>query len=46
MEHKSDPEKGTNLKNTFFMQIYEGLKPKDRSTATLNYRYICLAAYS
>ena len=38
-EHKSDPSQDPEGKNTVFMQIYEGLKPRDRYEKPLDYRY-------
>ncbi|KAL3869953.1 hypothetical protein ACJMK2_042573, partial [Sinanodonta woodiana] len=39
MEHRCDPTKDPECKNSIFMQIYEGLKPRDRNTKPLNYRW-------
>ncbi|KAK3091187.1 hypothetical protein FSP39_017814 [Pinctada imbricata] len=39
MEHRCDPYADQEFKNSVFMQIYEGLKPKDRDTKPLNYRW-------
>ncbi|KAK7101258.1 E3 ubiquitin-protein ligase HECTD3-like isoform X2 [Littorina saxatilis] len=39
MEHRCDPSQDTECKLTVFMQLYEGLKPRDRTTKPLNYRW-------
>ncbi|KAH3847538.1 hypothetical protein DPMN_089863 [Dreissena polymorpha] len=39
MEHRCDPAADPEYKNSIFMQIYEGLKPRDRMSKPLNYRY-------
>jgi len=38
MEHRCDPTADPEYKNSIFMQIYEGLKPRDRNSKALNYR--------
>ena len=38
MEHKCDPTSDPEYKNSIFTQIYDGLKPKDRTSVPLNYR--------
>ena len=38
MEHRCDPSTDPECKNSIFMQIYEGLKPRDRTSKPLNYR--------
>ena len=40
MEHRCDPSQDPECKSTVFMQLYEGLKPRDRTTKPLHYRYI------
>ncbi|KAL3869955.1 hypothetical protein ACJMK2_042575 [Sinanodonta woodiana] len=39
MEHRCDPRRDPECKKSIFMQIYEGLKPRDRNTKPLNYRW-------
>lgn len=39
MEHRCDPLTDPECKNSIFMQIYEGLKPRDRTSKPLNYRW-------
>lgn len=39
MEHRCDPSQDTECKSTVFMQLYEGLKPRDRNTKPLHYRW-------
>ncbi|XP_052776275.1 E3 ubiquitin-protein ligase HECTD3-like isoform X2 [Mya arenaria] len=39
MEHRCDPTADPECKNSVFMQIYEGLKPRDRTSKPLNYRW-------
>ncbi|XP_045157953.2 E3 ubiquitin-protein ligase HECTD3-like isoform X2 [Mercenaria mercenaria] len=39
MEHKCDPTSDPEYKNSIFTQIYDGLKPKDRTSIPLNYRW-------
>ncbi|XP_052273526.1 E3 ubiquitin-protein ligase HECTD3-like [Dreissena polymorpha] len=39
MEHRCDPAADPEYKNSIFMQIYEGLKPRDRMSKPLNYRW-------
>ncbi|KAK3585008.1 hypothetical protein CHS0354_024922 [Potamilus streckersoni] len=39
MEHRCDPTQDPECKNSIFMQIYEGLKPRDRNNKPLNYRW-------
>jgi len=36
-EHRSNPT--TDYSNTVFMQLYEGLRPRDRSSSPLTYRW-------
>ncbi|XP_064625661.1 E3 ubiquitin-protein ligase HECTD3-like isoform X2 [Lineus longissimus] len=38
-EHKEDPSQDPTCKNTVFMQIYEGLKPKNHQEKALDYRW-------
>ena len=42
MEHRCDPSLDAECKNSIFMQIYEGLKPRDRTSKPLNYRLVQL----
>lgn len=39
MEHRCDPSLDHEYKHSIFYQIYEGLKPKDRNSKLLNYRW-------
>lgn len=39
MEHRCDPTLDPDCKSTVFMQLYEGLKPRDRSSKPLHYRW-------
>ncbi|CAE1286121.1 HECTD3 [Acanthosepion pharaonis] len=38
-EHKSDPSKDPECKSTIFMQVYEGLQPREKKNKPLNYRW-------
>ncbi|CAI9732140.1 E3 ubiquitin-protein ligase HECTD3-like isoform X2 [Octopus vulgaris] len=38
-EHRADPQKDSTCKNTVFMQVFEGLKPKEKKAKHLNYRW-------
>ena len=40
MEHRCDPSQDLECKSTVFMQLYEGLKPRDRTTKPPHYRYL------
>ena len=37
-EHRDDPAQDPEAKNSMFMQIYEGLKPRDNTEKPLDYR--------
>nr|XP_046264244.1 E3 ubiquitin-protein ligase HECTD3-like isoform X2 [Scatophagus argus] len=39
MEHKDNPSLDPSCKNTVFSQVYEGLKPSEKSEKTLDYRW-------
>nr|KAG5697406.1 hypothetical protein BaRGS_008832 [Batillaria attramentaria] len=39
MEHRCDPSQDPDCKSTVFMQLYEGLKPRDRTSKPLHYRW-------
>lgn len=39
MEHRCDPSADPEYKNSIFTQIYDGLKPRDRNSLPLNYRW-------
>ncbi|XP_076441534.1 E3 ubiquitin-protein ligase HECTD3-like [Babylonia areolata] len=39
MEHRCDPSQDPECKSTVFMQLFEGLKPRDRNTKPLHYRW-------
>ncbi|XP_046562104.1 E3 ubiquitin-protein ligase HECTD3-like [Haliotis rubra] len=39
MEHRCEPHLDTDYKNSVFMQLYEGLKPRERSSDPLDYRW-------
>ncbi|KAL8570039.1 hypothetical protein ACOMHN_036316 [Nucella lapillus] len=39
MEHRCDPSQDPECKSTVFIQLYEGLKPRDRTTKPLHYRW-------
>ncbi|XP_033737246.1 E3 ubiquitin-protein ligase HECTD3-like [Pecten maximus] len=39
MEHRCNVTQDSDFRNTIFMQIYEGLKPRDRTAKPLNYRW-------
>ncbi|XP_033636883.1 E3 ubiquitin-protein ligase HECTD3-like [Asterias rubens] len=38
-EHRGNPSQDPSCKNAVFTQIYEGLKPKDRSEKSLDFRW-------
>ena len=38
-EHRSDPGLDPSCKDTVFMQVYEGLKPREQSESLLDYRW-------
>jgi len=38
-DHKDDPSQDPDAKNSVFMQIYEGLKPRDNYDKALDYRW-------
>lgn len=37
-EHRSDPKKDPDCKNSIFSQIYEGLKPRAKYERMMDYR--------
>ncbi|XP_071166194.1 E3 ubiquitin-protein ligase HECTD3-like isoform X2 [Mytilus edulis] len=39
MEHRCEPGNDPDFKNSIFSQIYEGLKPRDRNSKCLDYRW-------
>ncbi|XP_064606807.1 E3 ubiquitin-protein ligase HECTD3-like [Liolophura sinensis] len=39
MEHRCDPSQDPEYKHSIFTQMYEGLKPRDRFTKPLDYRW-------
>jgi E3 ubiquitin-protein ligase HECTD3 len=40
MEHRCDPSLDPDYKASMFVQMYEGLKPKDRNSKPLSYRCV------
>ncbi|GFR82594.1 E3 ubiquitin-protein ligase HECTD3 [Elysia marginata] len=39
LAHRADPASSPDYSNTVFMQLYEGLKPRNRSSSPLTYRW-------
>jgi len=39
MEHRANPSASADYNNTVFMQLYEGLRPRDRTSPPLTYRW-------
>ncbi|XP_005111371.2 E3 ubiquitin-protein ligase HECTD3 [Aplysia californica] len=39
LEHRGNPSASSDYNNTVFMQLYEGLRPRDRTSPPLSYRW-------